>query len=89
MITVLVKHSNYVYTQIAQDKYTPKPKNKKEMFLYNLPTNFNRQSYLAVAINLGITDKSVQRYIKEFKDAGIILYDGQDNYTNPNAKTPQ
>lgn len=89
MITVLVKHSNYVYTQIAQEKYTPKPKNKKELFLENLPAQFNRQGYLAVAISLGITDKSAQRYIKEFKDAGIIHYDGHDNYTNPNAQNPQ
>jgi hypothetical protein len=44
---------------------------------------------LAVAISLGITDKSAQRYIKEFKDADIIQYDGHDQYTNPNAKNPQ
>lgn len=87
MITVLVKHSNYVYTQIVQEKYVPK--NKKELFLENLPAQFNRQGYLAAAISLGITDKSAQRYIKEFKDADIIYYDGHDNYKNSNAQNPQ
>ena len=44
---------------------------------------------MAVAAGLSITDKSAQRYIKEFKDADIIQYDGHDQYTNPNAKNPQ
>ena len=86
MITILVKHSSYVYSQIAQETYKPKPKHKKEQFLENLPYHFNRQTYVATALSLGITDKSAQRYIKEFKDADIIQYDGHDQYTNPNAK---
>jgi len=89
MITILLKHSSYVYSQIAQETYKPKPKHKKEQFLENLPYHFNRQTYVAVAQSLGITDKSAQRYIKEFKDADIIQYDGHDQYTNPNAKNPQ
>jgi hypothetical protein len=89
MITILVKHSSYVYSQIAQETYKPKPKHKKEQFLENLPYHFNRQTYVATALSLGITDKSAQRYIKEFKDADIIQYDGHDQYTNPNAKNPR
>ena len=89
MITILVKHSSYVYSQIAQETYKPKPKHKKEQFLENLPYHFSRQTYVAVAASLSITDKSAQRYIKEFKDADIIQYDGHDQYTNPNAKNPQ
>ena len=89
MITVLVKHSSYVYSQIAQEAYKPKPKHKKQLFLENLPYHFNRQTYVATALSLGITDKSAQRYIKEFKDADIIQYDGHDQYTNPNATNPQ
>lgn len=89
MITTLVKHSSYVYSQIAQETHKPKPKHKKEQFLETLPYHFNRQTYVATALSLGITDKSAQRYIKEFKDADIIQYDGHDQYTNPNAKNPQ
>jgi hypothetical protein len=89
MITVLVKHSSYVYTQIAQEAYKPKPKHRKEQFLETLPYHFNRKTYVEVALSLGITDKSAQRYIKEFKDADIIQYDGHDQYTNPTAKNPQ
>ncbi len=59
------------------------------MFLENLPYHFNRQTYVATALDLGIADKSAQRYIKGFKDTDIIQYDGHDQYTNPNAKNPQ
>jgi hypothetical protein len=89
MITILVKHSSYVYSQIAQETYKPKPKHKKEQFLENLPYHFNRQTYVAVAKGLDITDKSAQRYISDFIKAGIIQSDVHNKYTNPNALNPQ
>jgi len=59
------------------------------LFLESLPAQFNRQTYVATALSLGITDKSAQRYIKEFVDADIIQNGGHDKYLNPNAKNPQ
>ena len=88
LITVLTKHSSYVYTQIAQEAYKPKPKHKKEKFLDSLPAQFNRQTYVAIALSLGITDKSSQRYIKEFVVADILQDDGHDKYINSNATNP-
>lgn len=89
MVSVLVKHSSYVFTQIAQDSYKPKPKNRKEKFLESLPYNFNRQTYVTIALQLAIPDKTAQKYIKDLVDAGIILHNGQDNYTNPAGSNPQ
>ncbi|MBK7087553.1 MAG: hypothetical protein IPH56_01095 [Chitinophagaceae bacterium] len=70
-------------------KPTSQDKAQERAVLENLPYHFNRQTYVATALSLGITDKSAQRYIKEFKDADIIQHDGHDQYTNPNAKNPQ
>lgn len=89
MITVLIKHSSYVFTQIAQEIYKPKPKHRKEKFLESLPASFNRQTYVSVAIELKIPDSTAQRYIKEFVDAGLIIDGGHDKYMNPNAQNPQ
>jgi hypothetical protein len=89
MISVLIKHSSYVFTQIAQETYKPKPKNRKEKFLESLPYSFNRQGYVAIALQLAIPDKTAQKYIKDMVDAGIIIHDGHDNYTNPTAANPQ
>jgi hypothetical protein len=89
MISVLIKHSSFVFTQIAQEAYKPKPKNRKEKFLESLPYSFNRQAYVATALQLAIPDKTAQKYIKDLADAGIITHDGHDNYTNPTAANPQ
>ena len=89
MVSVLIKHSSYVFTQISQENYKPKPKNRKEKFLESLPYNFNRQGYVTIALQLAIPDKTAQKYIKDLVDAGIIIHNGQDNYTNPAAANPQ
>ncbi len=83
MIAVLIKHSSYVYNQIAQEAHQAKPKNRKEQFLESLPKNFNRQTYVAIGLKLSIPDKSAQRYIKEFVTAGIIQNPSHDCYHYP------
>ena len=88
MVTVLIKHSSYVFTQIAQEVYKPKPKNRKEKFLERLPAIFNRQAYVSIALELNIPDKTAQRYIKEFVDAGLIIDGGYDKYLNQNSQNP-
>lgn len=89
MIDVLIKHSSYVFTQIAQEAYKPKPRHRKEKFLESLPASFNRQTYVANALQFGIPDSTAQRYIKEFANADLIIDAGHDKYENPNAKNPQ
>lgn len=89
MIDVLLKHSSHVFTQIASLPYISKPKHKKEQFLEKLPHTFNRQNYVSLAISLGITDKSSQRFIRDFVNNGIIEKPSHDSYINPNASNPK
>ena len=88
IIKLLVKHAAKVYSDLPEEPVKSKPKNRKERFLEALPHNFNRQGYLAVAIKLGIPDKTAQGYITDFVKAGLLDKDGQDIYINPNAKPP-
>lgn len=85
MVTVLLKHSSLIYTQIAQEAYKPKPKNRKEQFLDALPYSFNRQGYVSIALSLSIPDKTAQGYIKKFVEAGVLLSPAHDQYINPAA----
>jgi len=85
IIAVLLRHSSYVYTQIAEPPAKPKGKKKSELFLDALPYKFNRQNYLAIATKLDIKDKTAQGYLKKFVDAGAILSPGHDQYINPSA----
>lgn len=85
IIAVLLRHSSYIYTQIAEPPTKPKVKKKSELFLEALPYKFNRQDYLAIATGLDIKDKTAQGYLKKFVDAGVILSPAHDLYVNPAA----
>lgn len=89
IIEVLLKHSSYVFTQIAEQTHQPKPKKRKELFLEQLPHEFNRQTYVAIAQSLNIPDKTAQGYIKTFIDNGIVLHPAQDRYVNTTVPNPQ
>jgi len=89
LIETLLKHSSYVFNQIAEQTYQPKPKKRKELFLEQLPYEFNRQTYVSIAQSLGIPDKTAQGYIKNFIDSGIVLHPSQDKYINTTAHNPQ
>ncbi len=49
MISVLVKHSSHVYSELPEDKSPVKPKNRKEQFLDKLPLKFNRQNLFGLS----------------------------------------
>ena len=91
MTDVLIQHASHIYsnliTQIPEIK--PKSNNRKVIFLANLPKTFNRQTYLEVATKLNIPDKTVQRYIKDFVSANIILSTARDSYQYPNSTITQ
>lgn len=91
IIKLLVKHAAKVYSDLPEEPSKAKPKNRKERFLDILPYTFNRKTYLAEAIKLGIPDKTAQGYITEFVKAGLLDKSGQDQYINPNKQpeTPQ
>lgn len=89
IVETLLKHSSYVFNQIAEQSHQPKPKKRKELFLEQLPYEFNRQTYVNIAQSLGIPDKTAQGYIKTFIDSGIVLHPSQDYYINTTAPNPQ
>lgn len=90
MISILVKHSSHVYSELPEDKSPVKPKNRKEQFLDKLPLKFNRQNYLDLARSLSIPEKTAEGYITGFCEKGLIFREQQNCYTNlsiPDSKT--
>lgn len=88
IITLLLKHGSHVYTQIAEAPHIPKLKSRKERFLDELPSTFNRRTYVAIADSLSIPDKTAQAYISQFVKAGILNSPAHDQYLNPSAQNP-
>lgn len=80
MIETLIKHSGKVFSELPEDHYLPKQKNKKEKFLEALPKEFNRQKYLEVASVLSISVKSAEAYITEFVKKNLVHREQKDEY---------
>ena len=58
--------------QLPKDTATQQPLNHKRQLLDALPAEFDRQTYLAVAKNLNIPDKTAEKQISRFVDAGLL-----------------
>ena len=82
MIKVLVKHASKVFSELPEERQMPKRSNQKERFLNNLPREFNRQQYLAVAQKMNIPDKTAEGYIGDFSKRGILHHEKKDHYIN-------
>jgi hypothetical protein len=80
MISVLVKHSNYIFNQVSEEGKKQKPKKRKEVFFESLPAEFNRHTYLDIALGLQIGDSTAQRMIANFVKAGVIVNYSRDHY---------
>lgn len=82
MISILVKHSSHVFSELPEDIKPAKLKNRKEQFLDKLPVKFNRQNYLDLARSLSIPEKTAEGYITSFCDKGLVFREQQNCYTN-------
>jgi hypothetical protein len=83
MVKILVLHAAQVFQQLPSEAVTTTPKNQKQQFLDELPKEFCRKDYLAVAQKLGIPDKTAEKHIKRFTDNGLINHYAHDKYKKP------
>ena len=72
IVKVLVLHAAYIFEQLPKDTATQQPLNHKRQLLDALPAEFDRQTYLSVAKNLNIPDKTAEKQISRFVDAGLL-----------------
>lgn len=80
MVKILVQHASQVFQQLPAEAVTIVPKNQKQQFLNELPQEFCRKDYLAVANKLGIPDKTAEKHIKRFAVNGLISHFAHDKY---------
>ena len=72
----LEKHAIAVFQNLPNNDL----KGVKLKFYNALPDNFNRQGYLSVAKDLDIKEKTAEKYIGQFKEAGLLAHE-HNNYT--------
>ena len=69
MITVLLKHTAKVYQELmpaTEINASSEPTQIRQTFYDTLPADFERQTYLSIAKQLKIVDKTTDKYIKVF-----------------------
>lgn len=74
----LEKHAIAVFQNLPNNDL----KGVKLKFYSALPEKFNRQGYLSVAKDLGIKDKTAEKYIGQFKENDLLKHE-HNNYTKP------
>ena len=70
------KHAIAVFQNLPNNNL----KGLKQKFYNALPLNFNRQTYLAIGNGLDIKEKTAEKYIGQFKDAGLLKHE-HNNYS--------
>jgi hypothetical protein len=80
MVKILVQHASMVFQQLPSEAVTTAPKNQKQQFLDELPPEFCRKDYLAVAQKLNIPDKTAEKHIRRFAINGLINHFAHDKY---------
>ena len=81
IVKVLVLHAAYIFEQLPKDTATAQPLNHKRQLLDALPSEFDRQTYLAVAKNLNIPDKTAEKQITRFVNAGLLVRKAHGSYS--------
>ena len=86
IVKVLVLHAAFIFELLPKDTATPQPLNHKRQLLDALPGEFDRQIYLAVAKNLNIPDKTAEKQITRFINAGLLVRQSHGSYSKTTTK---
>jgi hypothetical protein len=80
IVKVLVLHAAHVFEQLPRDNTALPQVNHKRQLIDALPNEFDRQTYLSVARNLNIPDKTAEKQISRFVDAGLLKRPSHGKY---------
>ena len=98
IVKVLLLHTVEVYQSLPRHSYerlaTIAPKGSRQLaeasrsrFLDALPNSFDRPTYIEVAASLNITDKTAERYIREFCASGQLDHPSNGQYLKTSSRT--
>lgn len=86
---VLLEHMRYVYSALLRPS-TPSAQfagggtQNKQDFWNALPDNFDTKSFVRLAESFGINQKTAERYIKSWCDAGTLIHASHGHYSKSN-----
>lgn len=85
IIKTLLKHTAKIYKSLTPSidtaRTSSEPTQLRQNFSDSLPPAFNRQTYLSIAKQLGIADKTADKHITSMCNKGTIIRESHGNYT--------
>jgi hypothetical protein len=81
IVKTLIPHATKIFESLPVEVKTPKQNNRKHKFLDALPSEFNRQTYLATAQTQNIPPKTAEKMITKFVQTGLIKHLARDKYS--------
>jgi hypothetical protein len=84
MIKTLLIHTSKVYQDLIPPVNTApsssQPTKIRQRFCDSLPAHFDRQTYLSIAKQLNIPEKTADKYIKSFCLKGAVIHEAHGKY---------
>lgn len=84
MIKTLLIHTSKVYQDLIPPANTApsssQPTKIRQRFCDSLPAHFDRQTYLSIAKQLNIPEKTADKYIKSFCLKGAVIHEAHGKY---------
>ncbi|MCR5660119.1 MAG: DUF3987 domain-containing protein [Bacteroidales bacterium] len=95
IVKVLLQHTAEVYQSLPRHSYERPASSfaakgsrqlaeaSRSRFFAALPDSFDRPKYIEVAASLNITEKTAERYVREFCTSGQLNHPSNGQYTKP------
>lgn len=88
IVDVLLKHTAKVFQELMPQSETPlttsnEPTQIRQQFFNTLPAEFDRKTYLSIAKQLRIADKTADKYIKSFCTKSTLSHEAHGKYKKP------
>ena len=86
MARVLLQHTAHVFGQLPSTDSNATRGTVTvlcQTFFDNLPTEFNRRTYLSIAERLHVAPKTAEKYIRKFCTTGQLKHLAHDSYSKP------
>jgi len=82
MVSILVKHSSSIYSQLPEETNRKGRNDKRTKFLGELPETFTHADYIDLAITMSIPERSANRYMSVFCEKGWVVRESHGNFIN-------
>lgn len=80
IVETLLNHSIFIYDGLDKATAIKRVPNVRDKFYRSLPSEFSWKDYLESANKLGLNPKTVEAWLKKFKDKGMIFHIAHNHY---------